>query len=204
MTTRKRLINAAMRHFGETGAKTISIVDLARLANLARGTVYSHFPQFDALFDAVAGDIAQSLEAEIADIWSDVELPHERIALYMAFLLKRAHQDPHLGHFMVRFAPSTPSLYHAWSDLLPRLLRNCVAEGIMPPFEQGMIYYVQLLAGATYSFIMLVVDGDATWRVASSNLIQLCLHAGGVAETEAKRVAALTVERLSTATPART
>lgn len=195
-TTRDRLIGVAMRLFAETGTRTVTVAQLARSAALARGTVYSHFPDFDNLFEIVSREIAEQLNAEVKARWENISLPHERIALFMAVMLKRAHDDPHFGHFMVRFAPSTPSLYRAWSDFLPKALKSCVDQGIMEPFDNGIAYYVQLMAGATYSFTMLIVEGRATWRDASANLISLCLTAGGIARTDAVRVAELTVSRI--------
>ena len=50
-----------MKLFAERGVTRISISDLAAATGMARGTIYSHVPEIDGLFEEVAAQLAQEM-----------------------------------------------------------------------------------------------------------------------------------------------
>ena len=185
-----------MRAFADTGDRMVNISLLARSAGVARGTIYAHLTDLDSLFDIVADEMAERINAQVACSWANVREPHLRIALFMATLIKLTHVDPAFGRYMVRFAPSTPALHRAWSDLLPAEVRRSVTERVLPRFPDGIGYFVQLLSGATYAYMILVIEGRATWRDASRNLIVMGLKAGGLDDGLARTTAHAAIDRI--------
>ena len=61
---RERVLRAATNSFLARGYAS-SVDEIARRAGVAKQTVYSHFPSKDALFKAVAHDLAQSVLVEL-------------------------------------------------------------------------------------------------------------------------------------------
>ena len=61
---RERVLRAATDSFLARGYAS-SVDEIARRAGVAKQTVYSHFPSKDALFKAVANDLAQSVLVEL-------------------------------------------------------------------------------------------------------------------------------------------
>jgi len=51
---RRRIHAAAMKLFAERGVTKVNISELAAAAGMARGTIYSHVPDVDGLFEEVA------------------------------------------------------------------------------------------------------------------------------------------------------
>jgi AcrR family transcriptional regulator len=51
--TRRRLIEAAFRVYGERGFTTTTTADIARAAGVSHGTVFAHFPTQEALINTI-------------------------------------------------------------------------------------------------------------------------------------------------------
>jgi AcrR family transcriptional regulator len=58
-----RIVDAAVRCALTLGISRFSMNDVAQAADLSRGTVYNHFPNRDALLDAVVGRLADQFVA---------------------------------------------------------------------------------------------------------------------------------------------
>ena len=63
---RERVLRAATASFLSRGYGS-SVDDIARRARVAKQTVYQHFPSKDALFKAVAADLAKQILIELDD-----------------------------------------------------------------------------------------------------------------------------------------
>lgn len=66
---RQRIHAAAMKLFAEHDITKVNTSELAATTGVARGTIYSHVPEVDHLFEEVA--------AQQAWLWSDLGQRHE-------------------------------------------------------------------------------------------------------------------------------
>ena len=64
MTTEERILDAAVCCLGRFGLRRTSMAEVATAAGLSRATVYNHFPDRDALIEAVTGRLARAFVAE--------------------------------------------------------------------------------------------------------------------------------------------
>ena len=60
---RRRIIEAAWRLALRSGLRATTMEALAREAGVAKGTLYAHFPDKDAVFDGVIADLMVELAA---------------------------------------------------------------------------------------------------------------------------------------------
>ena len=66
----QQIIDAALQVFGERGLAGARLEDIARLAGIAKGTIYLYFPNKEALFREV---IQQTIVARIAEAEGDLQ-----------------------------------------------------------------------------------------------------------------------------------
>lgn len=190
-STKKRLLDAALIHFAETGQRTVNVSDLSKKAGVARGTIYNNFENTDELFSIVSKSVSDAINIDAELMLQQRSDPHERLACFLGLFMKRAHDYPHWAKFVSRFAPNSLELRDVWSGIPNREVRDGIEKGFFNVPREDLSYYVQLLAGSTYSFLLLISEGHKSWRETNVNLIQLALLAGGISNAEAKRVALL-------------
>jgi len=103
--------------------------------------------------------------------------------------IRRAHEDPLWGRFMVRFGLS-PALMKAVLAHDPTTdLRSGVDSGRYRIDREQVSAMVSLLAGGTLAAMLPVLDGRGTWRDIGSDCAELMLVALGLARDEARALA---------------
>lgn len=90
-----------------------SIEAIADRAGLAKGTVYNHFADKDALLAAVALRVRKAAAAKVAEVVSQIEDAPSRVAAGMNVYLCLARNDPNRGAILARIIqesvdPSAP------------------------------------------------------------------------------------------------
>ena len=88
---RRRVFDAARAEFVAHGAQGASVAEIARVAGVARQSVYEQFGDKRALFDAVAADLVERLRSTVAGA-SDGGLSS---GLRAVFAFHRAHPGAH-------------------------------------------------------------------------------------------------------------
>lgn len=184
-----RIREAALRLFSERGAVELSISELADAAGVARGTIYNNIEQPEALFTQLAADLAREMVARVEASMQGLDDPAARVATGLRLFVRRAHEEPHWGRFMVRFAASD------------ELLRNMMDEPPVRDIVRGMetdrfridagkhAALVAILTGTTLSTMHAVIAGRQAWREGGANAAELLLRAAGLTPAEARRVA---------------
>lgn len=187
--TRHRINAAAMKLFAERGVTKVSISDLATAAGMARGTIYSHVPDVDGLFEEVAAQLVREMTALVVAGFAGVNDPAQRLSIGVRQYIRRAHEEPVWGRFMSRFGLSPTAMQTVMeseplSDLQAGIAsgRYCIAREQLPTM-------VALLSGGTLAAMLPVLDGHVTWREAGSEVAELMLVALGVDRNEARRLA---------------
>lgn len=186
---RRRIHAAAMKLFAERGVTKVNISELASAAGMARGTIYSHVPDVDGLFEEVAAQLAREMTERVVAGFAGITDPAQRLAIGVRQYIRRAHEEPLWGRFMSRFGLS-PAVMQALlaSDPLADL-QTGIESGRYRIGREQLPAMGGLLVGGTLAAMLPVLDGRSTWRDAGSNTAELLLVALGLERDEAKALA---------------
>ncbi|WP_339314920.1 TetR/AcrR family transcriptional regulator [Paenibacillus sp. FSL R10-2734] len=77
--SRNKIIDAAIKIFSEFGYHKTSMDDIAKEANVAKGTLYYHFSGKGELFETIVTDGLQMLMEKIEDVLQDDETADKQI-----------------------------------------------------------------------------------------------------------------------------
>jgi len=182
----RRIYQAAMRLFAQRGSADISISDLAEAAGVARGTIYNNIAAPDRLFEEVSTRLATEMNQSVVAVTQDQEDLALRFAIGIRLYVRRAHEQPDWGRFLVRFGLASDLVRALWDDSHPMrdLQRGMQSRRFDLSAEQAR-GAIGLTAGTTLTAILLVLDGLRTWRDAGSDAAELVLRALGVEASEA-------------------
>jgi AcrR family transcriptional regulator len=188
--TERRIRAAAIRLFAERGHTDVSISDLAAEAGVARGTLYRQVASIDALFDQVRAEVAVELHAANVAVMDAAGItdPPRRLATGIRMLVRGAHADPALGHFLARFALSDESLRTMLCGPPMADVVGGISSGRYPQADEGELSVASLIMGATVSAIWMVLEGHQAWRDAGTDTAALVLRALGVTPSEAREI----------------
>lgn len=193
----KRIHGAALRLFAESGTTDVSVSALAEAAGVARGTVYNNLGSTEDLFRRVAAQLARDMHERVAVSYAGVDDAAERMAVGVRQYVRRAHEEPHWGRFLVQFGMGNHALRDIWMGPPVRDLELGLANGRFD-FRPGQLPGAMgLVAGTTLTAILLVLEGHCTWRDAGSDAAELALRALGVEAAEAQRLATLPLPELA-------
>ena len=188
---RQRIHAAAMKLFTERAVTKVNISELAAAAGMARGTIYSHVPDVECLFEEVAAGLAHEMIERVSAGFAGVDDPAARLSIGVRQYIRRAHEEPPWGRFMSRFGLS-PALLNALLESDPLTdLQAGVDSGRYRIDRAQLPAMVGLLAGGTLAAMLPVLDGHATWRDIGSDTAELMLVALGVDRTQARAIATL-------------
>lgn len=193
---RRRIHAAAMKLFAERGVTKVSISELAAAAGMARGTIYSHVPEIDRLFEDVAAQLAREMTARVAAGFAGVDDPAQRLSIGVRQYVRRAHEEPLWGRFMSRFGLSTVVMQTVMGSEAVGDLRAGVESGRYRMAPEQLQAAVALLSGSTLAAMLPVLDGHVTWREAGSDVAELVLVALGLERGEARELARCTLPPL--------
>jgi AcrR family transcriptional regulator len=108
--TRQRIVEAMVALHREVGPARTTISAIAERAGVERLTVYRHFPDETAMFQACTTHYAAQVPGPDPAVWADVEEPAERLrAVLLAFYDYYRRAEDVLTH-AVRDVPQLPAL----------------------------------------------------------------------------------------------
>ena len=192
-----RIHDAAVRLFAERGASDVAVSDLADAAGVARGTIYNNVARPDALFGEVAAHLAYEMVQRIEASMRGIEDPAARLATGLRLFVRRAHEEPHWGRFVVRFAASEDPLRAMMDEPPARDIRRAIDAGRFKIDSSRLKAAVALLNGAALSAMHGVIAGHQTWREGGSHAAELVLRAFGLPSAEARRLSETTLPPLA-------
>lgn len=185
----KRIYAAALRLFADQGVTRLNVSELAAAAGMARGTIYSHVPDVEGLFEQVAAQLVREMVDRVMAGFEGIEDPAHQMAIGVRQYIRRAHEDPHWGRFMNRFGLSNASLQAVWSSDPAANLRAGIESGRYRISVEQLPAMVGMITGATLAAMLPVLEGNGTWRSVGSDTAELVLIALGIAQEEAKVLA---------------
>lgn len=178
-----------MRLFAERGVTQVTVSDLAEAAGVARGTVYNNLQTTDSLFEEVATRLTTEMGQRIAASSAVASDPARRLADGLRFFVRRAHEDPVWGRFLVRFAVTTPTLRELLQGPPTSDLHAGIDEGRFALDHEQVLSAVAVLSAAALAAMSLVLEGHRTWRDAGSDAAELVLRGLGLPREEAQSIA---------------
>lgn len=187
--TRKRIFAAAMKLFAERGVTKISISELADAAGMARGTIYSHVPDAERLFEEVTAQLVREMTDRVVAGFAGIMDPALRLAIGVRQYIRRAHEEPVWGRFVSRFGLNTEALQSVMSSEALTDLIAGIHSGRYRIGRDQVDAMAALLAGGTLAAMLPVLDGQKTWREIGSDTAELMLVALGVEREEARTLA---------------
>lgn len=186
---RGRINGAALRLFAERGTTRVTVKDLASYAGVARGTVYAHVPSPEALFGEVAAELSAEMNARVSRTFEALDDPVARLAFGIRAYVRRAHEEPAWGRFMVAFAHQAPALQELWNGTPMQDVLAAHGRGRFAFELTQRASVMTMICGTTLGALRLVLDGHETWRTAGSAAAELVLRALGIAPAEARAYA---------------
>lgn len=188
-SAQQRIYKAALQLFAENGNTQVSVSDLAEAAGVARGTIYNHVRQPEALFESVAADLANDMNIRISQLFEALEDPAARLSTGIRLWLRRAHSDPQWGRFLIRFAFNSSALQQFWAGQPVADLAHGIELGRYRCRHDQLPTVIAMVAGTVLSSVFLVLEGHRTWRDAGADAAELVLIALGLPREEARALA---------------
>lgn len=184
-----RIYEAAMRIFARRGTTQANVSELAQAAGIARGTIYNNVANPESIFEEVATALGNEMHARNLASFEALDDPAHRLACGMRFFVRRAHEEPHWGRFIVRFAFTTASLRAMLSGPPARDLQDGLQKGRYRFRAEQLPSVVAVVAATTLAAMSLVLNGDKTWREAGSDAAEFMLRSIGIAPQKARALA---------------
>lgn len=187
---RDAILSAAENLFGARGIEAVSIDEIALAADLAKGTVYNHFADKDALAAEIAGKARADGEARVAEVNAGIADPVRRTIRGVIVFAHFAWERPERARAMMRLTPSAAD---------PRApvnagVRQDVERGLSSGAFHGELESATLLVlGTAYTMIAHIAAAHLAREAAHTlarNTAALTLRALGVPETLAHSTAA--------------
>lgn len=198
----KRIHAAALRLFAESGSTDVSVSALAETAGVARGTVYNNLGSTEDLLRRVAAQLAEDMHERVVASYAGVDDAAQRLAIGIRLYVRRAHDEPHWGRFLVQFGMGNDALREIWMGPPVQDLEMGRSSGRYAFRAEQLPAAMGLVAGTTLTAILLVLDGHRTWRDAGSDAVELVLRALGLAAGEAQQLATAALPELAEASMA--
>lgn len=197
MSIKTRIRDAAICLFARKGGDRVTISELADEAGVARGTVYNTIPDPGALFEDIAGDLAREMQDRVVANMADLTDPALRLACGVRLFIRRAHEEPHWGRFLVRFSFTNRALHGLLTGSSTADILKGIEQGRYVVPQEHVTSVVAMIGGTTLAAMLLVQEGHKTWREAGSEAAELLLAALGVDREEARAIATRKLPPLS-------
>jgi TetR/AcrR family fatty acid metabolism transcriptional regulator len=150
--TRDRILQAAIEVFGERGYQAASMDEIARRAGSSKGGVYFHFPNKQAIFEALISDLVMMLESDVRSAINQAHGALARVdaALTVAIRTFAANRGltrlllveaNGLGH---PFDQEIRAARTVFLGVIESYLANAVDEGTIAPLDTGVAACVWL------------------------------------------------------------
>jgi AcrR family transcriptional regulator len=107
--TRAQLVAAAGSLFARQAVESVTVDDVVKEAEVAKGTFYVHFEDLRALGAAVALDLVQSFDELLQPGRLAISEPELRMAFGCSCFIDKALNDPAWARVVARMATATPS-----------------------------------------------------------------------------------------------
>ncbi|MBN2460036.1 MAG: TetR/AcrR family transcriptional regulator [Candidatus Cloacimonetes bacterium] len=119
MDKRLRIINAAMNVFGEKGFHKTKIIDIARSARVADGTIYLYFHNKDDLFIAAFEELIEEKLQNLKKIIAAIDDKLERLLKFFSLHIEMFTQNPNIARFVTKELRQSSEFYLKYPTFRP-------------------------------------------------------------------------------------
>lgn len=136
---KKLIVEAATKSFSQFGYKATTIDQVAKIANVGKGTIYTFFKNKEELFDEIISSLIKELKIT-ADKAFEGDVPfHEKLhqALYEILEFRMSHQLT-IKLFQEAREIGTPAVVDVINRMETNILKN-IEERIIKAIESGSI-----------------------------------------------------------------
>jgi len=172
MNKKETILHVATKLFSEKGYRNTAVAELARLTDVAEGTIFYHFKTKEGLFLAILEDIRQTLISEFERFFkektfeSGLEMLEDSIFFYLylvgtkeeLFLILHRYDAYELAQVNPVFRKNFSAIYNFILDTFERAILRGARDGSID----------DLPAGKTAFIVFAMVDGIA--RLKTFNL----------------------------------
>ncbi|HXW84374.1 MAG TPA: helix-turn-helix domain-containing protein, partial [Candidatus Binataceae bacterium] len=143
---RAAILDAAMRLFAQYGYRRTSIDDIARAAEIAKGTVYLSFTSKEEVFRALCAQLIERVEAE-AERARRLDGPIEErldalLEAKFGFYFETVHRSAHAAELMDSKGRLSADLFEKsdrrYQRLVRELIEEAAARGEIAPARAGL------------------------------------------------------------------
>lgn len=127
--TREQILDAARSLYARQAVESVTVEDVVREAGVAKGTLYVHFNNIEAVQMEVADELTQTFVNLLQPRRAIFEDPIERIADGCRTFLHQATINPKWGGLVARYAWSFPTVGSAARALLADDLYQAARQG---------------------------------------------------------------------------
>jgi AcrR family transcriptional regulator len=171
---RQMIVEAATKSFSLFGYKATTMDQVARLANVGKGTIYTFFKNKEELFEEIISKLVKEMIAE-ADAVIDPDLPftenvHRALTRILAFrsqhqlMIKLIQEEAEMGTLAV-----SEKLQHVENQIIAYLrqnIENAISKGAIPAADPEITSFLLLKM-----YIALLSDWERNHEPLSSEQI---------------------------------
>ena len=180
--TREHLLEAARSLYAQHAIESVTVEDIVREAGVAKGTLYVHFKNIEAVQMAIADELTQgfvNLLEPRREIFTD---PISRIVDGCHTFLHQAALNPKWGGLVARYAWSFPDVGSAARGLLAEDLREAARRGRVSNLSPAL--GSAIVVGIVLQVMRSIADGNVKRSDVRCAVISV-LQSLGVARREA-------------------
>jgi AcrR family transcriptional regulator len=150
---RARILDAAKRRFGRFGIKATTMLDIAREAEIAVGTIYKFFPDKDALILAWVDEHRQLLQSQFEGVLHRPLAPDDKLREFLRIRFRTVEairEEPaitELTRAVLRLTPDTiVEMTQTVLSIVQSILQEGRRSGCLPSADPGQDPEILFLA----------------------------------------------------------
>ena len=167
---RQRLIDAAKRAFADVGVN-VSLEEIARRAEVGIGTLYRHFPNREAVLEAVYRrevEVLAEAVPQLLERCTPGEALHRWMHLFIDYIATKRLIVPSLGPALGRSSALYASTAELITGALASLMQQAVASGEVRA-DANASDLLRAMVGVSYQ------NPDAGWEASARRVIDLLM-----------------------------
>ena len=186
--TRQHLIEATKQLVAEKDVDAISIADIARNAEMSRGTVYNYFKTVEAALSAAAIELIDEFAGRQQQ-FGEIETDPARVMAYGVYAaLYNANDNKTLAWFYIRYAPRSQEVQVQLDAVMQQILENGISKHRFALTQKQIPATLIFIRGAVMHALRVLLETNQT-TLLKTDIVVLVLMTLGLSTGEATAIA---------------